>query len=133
MGKDEQVRDVTCKIPAKYYVYVVRTNVTRDGESMFRAVARTKHRQRLSNINEPISYQTLRKATLELVHKAGLDPTILGTHSMRSGGATAATNNGVSDRLFKRHGRSRSDRAKDGYVKYDLEARLSVSRSPGLG
>ena len=67
------------------------------------------------------------------IRKAGLDPTILGTHSMRSGGATAAANNGVSDRLFKRHGRGKSDRSKEGYVKYYLEARLFVSRSLGLG
>ena len=44
-------------------------------------------------------------------------------------GATAAANAGVNDRLFKRHGRWRSDKAKDGYVKDNLEALLSVSKS----
>ena len=40
----------------------------------------------------------------------------IGTHSLRSGGASAAANAGVPDRLFKRHGRWLSDSAKDGYV-----------------
>ena len=53
-------------------------------------------------------------------------------HSLRAGGATAAANAGVSDRLFKRHGRWQSENAKDGYVKDNLEARLKVSKNIGL-
>ena len=45
---------------------------------------------------------------------------------MRSGGATAAANAKVPDRLFKRHGRWCSESAKDGYVK---DSRLQVSQS----
>ena len=48
-------------------------------------------------------------------------------HSLRSGGATAAANAGVLDRLFKRHGRWRSESAKDGYVKDSVSSLLSVS------
>ena len=44
----------------------------------------------------------------------------------RQGGASAAANAGVSDRLFKRHGRWRTDRAKDGYIKASLESLRSV-------
>ncbi|WAQ97973.1 hypothetical protein MAR_022346, partial [Mya arenaria] len=44
-----------------------------------------------------------------------------GFHSLRSGGATAAANKGVKDRMFKRHGRWASEKAKDGYVKDSLE------------
>ena len=51
---------------------------------------------------------------------------------LRIGGATAAANAGVGDRLFKRHGRWRSDKVKDGYVKDNLEALLSVSKSLGI-
>ena len=39
-----------------------------------------------------------------------------GLPSLRSAGASAAANAGISDRLFKGHGRWKSDRAKDGYV-----------------
>ncbi|XP_046567698.1 uncharacterized protein LOC124276085 [Haliotis rubra] len=52
--------------------------------------------------------------------------------SLRSGGATAAANNGIPDRMFKRHGRWRSEKAKDGYVKDKLENRIKVSLSLGL-
>ena len=57
---------------------------------------------------------------------------LFGTHSFRAGGATLAANNGVEDRLFKRHGRWKSESAKDGYVKDLLEARLRVSKSLNL-
>ena len=49
-----------------------------------------------------------------------------------SRGATAAANAKVPDRIFKRHGRWRSENAKDGYVKDSMESRLEVSRSIGL-
>ena len=39
----------------------------------------------------------------------------------------------IPDRCFKRHGRRRSESAKDGYHECDkLEERLSVSKSLGL-
>ena len=62
----------------------------------------------------------------------GLDATKFGMHSFRAGGATAAANAGVPDRLFKRHGRWRSESAKDGYVKDSVKARLSVSKRLNL-
>ncbi|XP_068236956.1 uncharacterized protein [Palaemon carinicauda] len=37
------------------------------------------------------------------------------------GGATSAANNGIKDRLSKRHGRWKSDKAKDGYIKDSLK------------
>ena len=49
-------------------------------------------------------------------------------HSLRAGGATAATNAG----LLTRHGRWRSESAKDGYVKDSVEKWLSVSRNLGI-
>ena len=59
----------------------------------------------------------------------GYSTKLFGLHSLGSGGATAAVIAGVNDRLFKRHGRWRSEKAKDGYVKDNLEALLSVSKS----
>ena len=54
------------------------------------------------------------------------------THSLRSGGATAASNAGVPDRLLKRHGRWASESAKDGYVQDSSSSRLSVSKALGI-
>ena len=48
------------------------------------------------------------------------------------GGATAAANNGISDRLFKRHGRWRTDKAKDGYVEDSIDHRMEVTKQIGL-
>ena len=62
----------------------------------------------------------------------GVDHHQFGLHSLRAGGASAAANAGVPDRLFKRHGRWRSENAKDGYVKDTMEERLEVSRKIGL-
>ena len=53
-------------------------------------------------------------------------------HSLRTGGATAAANVGIADRLFKRHSRWQSENAKDGYVKDNFQSLLSVSKSLGI-
>jgi hypothetical protein len=52
-----------------------------------------------------------------------------GLHSLRSGGATAACNVGVRGRLFKRHGRWRSENAKDDYVKDSINDLMFVSKN----
>ena len=61
-----------------------------------------------------------------------MNPKEFGLHGLRSGGATAAANAGVPDRLFKRHGRWLSENAKDSYVKDKLEDRLGVTRNIGV-
>ena len=74
----------------------------------------------------------MRELLLEKLEKIGLNPKQYGLHSLRAGGATAAANAGVPDRLFKRHGCWRSENAKDGYVKDSLTNRLSVTKDMGL-
>ena len=54
---------------------------------------------------------------------------LFGLHSLRAGGASAAANAGVSDWLFKSHGRWKTDQAKDGYIKDNSESLLLVLRS----
>ena len=48
------------------------------------------------------------------------------------GGASAAANSGVPDRVFQRHGRWKSATAKDWYVEDSTDVKLSVSKSLGL-
>ena len=62
----------------------------------------------------------------------GYVTSLYGMHSLRSGGATLAANNGISDRMFKRHGRWKSETAKDGYVKDTLGDRLAVTKGLDL-
>ena len=79
-----------------------------------------------------LSYTRLRELVLEAFKDIVPDISAIGTHSLRSGGATAAANAGIPDRLFKRHGRWSSDSAKDGYVKDSLSSRLSVFKALGV-
>ena len=58
-----------------------------------------------------------------------MDSSKFGLHA---GGASAAANAGVADRLFKRHGRWRSESAKDGYIKDSERALMSVSKRLNL-
>ena len=97
-----------------------RTAMTLDDQRfLFRPIQRTKHGESLRQSGK-ISYTCLR----ELFKKKGADldlpPSNYGLHSLRAGGATAAANAKVPDRLFKRHGCWRSEAAKDGYVKDDI-------------
>ena len=55
-----------------------------------------------------------------------------GLHSLRSGGASAAANNGVSDRQIAKQGRWSSETARNGYIKDDKKSRLNVTLSLGL-
>ena len=63
-----------------------------------------------------ISYTRTREILLEKLEILGLDKNNFELHSLRAGGATAADNAGVSDRLFKKHDRWKTNKAKDGYV-----------------
>ena len=42
---------------------------------------------------------------MEGLKNIGAETKLFGSHSLRAGGATAAANLGVNDRLFKKHGR----------------------------
>ncbi|KAK3108077.1 hypothetical protein FSP39_000719 [Pinctada imbricata] len=77
-----------------------------------------------------LSYTRVRELLLEKLVFLGLDPTVFGLHSLRSGGATAAANAGISDRLFKKHGRWKSDKAKDGYHGPDMHVSGTQPSAP---
>ncbi len=63
---------------------------------------------------------------LQKLAALGLEVSRYGLHtcSLKAGGATAATNAGMPDRLFKRHGCWKSETAKDGYMKDSMATRL---------
>ena len=99
---------------------------------LFWAIVSTKKDEYLRR-GGSLSYSRLRELLLAKIEQLGMDPKLFGMHSLLAGGATAAANAGVPDRLFKRHGRWRSESAKDGYVKDSVEQRLSVSKSLHVG
>ena len=53
-------------------------------------------------------------------------------HSLGSGGASAAANNGILDRLISKQGRWSSDKAKNDYIKDNIVKRFTVSNTLGL-
>lgn len=79
-----------------------------------------------------LSYTTAREILLSALESLGLNKKYFGLHSLRSGGATAAASAQVQDRIFKKHGRWKTDKAKDGYVKENIAERLSVTQKIGL-
>jgi integrase len=94
---------------------------------LFRGIVHSKNGEHLRAAGG-LSYTRMRELFLKKIAELGFDPKPFGLHSLRAGGATAAANAGVPDRLFKRHGRWRSESAKDGYVKDSLASLWSVSR-----
>ncbi|KAK3085138.1 hypothetical protein FSP39_024971 [Pinctada imbricata] len=115
--------------------YLCMADIKSDSnEFLFRSVSFCKKTNcyKLRKINSPISYTRTREIILGAFNTIGLDKSKFGIHSLRSGGATAAATAGISDRLFKKHGRWRSENAKDGYVREDLLQKLSVSKSLGI-
>ena len=102
-----------------------------DRRFIFRAIQKTKNGEVLRDSGK-ISYSCMRDLFNKKLASLGMPVREFGLHSLRSGGATAAANAKVPDRLFKRHGRWKSENAKDGYVKDSVESRLVVSKSLGL-
>ena len=101
-------------------------------EYLFRNVNKTRTGYKLRNANKPMSYSRFREQFIETFSPYVTDIKNFGLHSLRSGGASAAANGGIPDRLFKRHGRWKSELAKDGYVKDNFSERLSVSQNLNL-
>ena len=61
----------------------------------------------------------------------GIDEAQYSSHSLRHGGATAASAGGAIERLIKAHGRWKSDCVRV-YIHDSLQAKLSVSRAMSL-
>ena len=101
---------------------------------IFRSVSYCKsiNDYKLRSADCVLSYTTIREVIKGMLRKIGMDDARFGVHSLRSGGVSAAAAAGISDRLFKRHGRWRSDLAKDGYVKPSLTEQPSVTMNIGL-
>ena len=98
---------------------------------LFRGIVHTKKGGRL-RASGSLSDTRMRELLLAKLSSLGFNAKSFGVYSLRSGGATAAANAGVPDRLFKRHSHWRSESAKDGYVKDSVSSLLSVSRRLGL-
>ena len=79
-----------------------------------------------------MTYSRALELSRQCLQAIGLNAAEFGLHSFRAGGATAAAQAGVSDRLLKRHGGWKSDRAKDSYIVESQESLLAPSQALGL-
>jgi hypothetical protein len=118
----------TCPVKLLPYYCKIAELRAKSDEYSFRSLQFNKNlnKNTLSGISKPLSYTRERELLLKALVSIGCDNCMLVLHSLRTGGATQAANNNVSDRLFKAHGRWRSENAKDGYVQDSLTAKLSV-------
>ena len=102
-----------------------------DHRFLFRPICKTAKSESLRESGS-ISYSCLRESFRKKLRDLGYDPNIYGLHGLQAGDATAAANNGVPDQFFKRHGRWKSDTAKDGYVEDLMEHTMEVTKQIGL-
>ena len=98
---------------------------------LFTGITKTKNGESL-RASGSLTYSRLRELLRAKLAQLGYNPNEFGIHCLRAGGATKAANAGVPDRLFMRHGRWKSEAAKDGYIEDSIENRLEVSNHLGL-
>ena len=94
------------------------------GHYVFRALYKFKLDHRLVSVNKPLSYSCIRDYFKSSFKDIVLDISLISTHSLRAGAASAAANASIPDRLFQRHGRWKSVSAKNGFVDDSLSSCL---------
>ncbi|XP_053403301.1 integrase/recombinase xerD homolog [Mercenaria mercenaria] len=126
--------NITCPVTLLDRYFCAACLIKGSGQYLFRAVQFCSSTKQfvLRKANKPLSYSRVRELFIEKLNQLGLDHKLFGLHSFRSGGATFSANSGTKDRLWKRHGRWRSETAKDGYIKDSLQDRLSVTLNLNL-
>jgi len=120
-------RSSTPPCPVGVVEKFLRIGGHRKGSKLFRRVQSTKRGVYLRD--QPMSYSRAKELLRKELKREGLDSSLFGIHSLRSGGASAAAALGVPDRLFQRHGGWRSEKARNNYVEESLDSLLLVSQS----
>ncbi|XP_030846300.1 uncharacterized protein LOC115926073 [Strongylocentrotus purpuratus] len=112
----------------KKYINVARISNLDSNHFFFKPAYRSKGVSALIRKDKPLSYTTARERVISLLKEVCGDAN-LGLHSLRAGGATMVANTSTKDRLWKIHGRWKTDKAKDGYVVDTLDNKLEVTKS----
>lgn len=126
-----QTKNKLCPVAMLECYFTLGAITGENTKFLFRGLHTTKNYSKLRS-SGGLSYTRAREVVLDMLTAIGLDRKQFGLHSLRSGGTSAAANSGIPNRFFKRHGRWKSENAKDGYVKDSLDERLKVSRNLGL-
>ena len=117
--------------------YLVKANFKDDEKCnemyLFRAVhtnVKSQHSM-LRQSNLPLSYTTLSDMFKTRMHQIGADQNQFTLHSLRAGGVTLAARSGIPEKLYKSHGRWKSEAVRD-YVTPDITQKLSVTNNMHL-
>lgn len=114
-------------------MYFAWCGFTNDGSQfIFCNINKTKSGCQIRKVNKLLTCLRMWKLFIEAFKSIVPDISNFGLYSLRAGGATVCANSGVPDRLFKKHGRWRSEYEKDGYIRDILDSRLLVSLRLGL-
>ena len=92
----------------------------------------TKTKRGLIPTSHPLSRTRTRESVLNAIKPFVPDIKSYSLHSLRSGGASAASNAHVPPLLISRHGRWRSEKARNVYLQADTSSKLLASRSLGI-
>ena len=97
---------------------------------LFRKISHTPNGMSLRR--QKMTYSRARELFSKHLKGIGLDPSLYGLHSLRSGGTTEAAAWGIPERLIQRHGGWRSEVSMHMYMQETKNALLRVSKSLGL-
>ena len=115
--------------------YLKKTNLIDQPESfLICRLAKTRKGHRAIG-KSAISYNAVRETFMRFIRPICKDKDEwkkFCTHSMRSGGATTASNNGISEREIDLHGRWKSSGSRNRYIKDSISKRLKITESLGL-
>ena len=93
-------------------------------EFVFRSLYKRKNGTHALRSGSRLSYSRARELFILFI--------LYGLHSLRIGGASAAANNDLPDRVIKKHGRWKSEHAKDVYCREDIQHQLLVTLNIGI-
>ena len=108
--------------------YLQKTNIeiSKDGETpLIRRIFKTKKQYKISK-TQGISYSRIREIFKDYNTDIAANPEEHSLHSLRAGKASAAANNGVTDRLVTKQDQWSSEKSRNGYIKDSVSTRLSV-------
>ena len=113
--------------------YLKSTGLSKD-DYLFSRLAKTKRGHNVIG-KIPLSKTSLRRIffeNMEPLWDKNMKKKDYSLHSLRSGGASTAADNNVTDRMIRKQGRWASNSSRDRYIKDNKRKRLSVSQNLGL-
>ena len=98
--------------PVKFlekYLQIANIEISKDGETpLIGRIFKTKKGHKISK-TQGISYSRIREVFKDYITDITANPEKYGLHSLQAGGASAAANNGVTDRLVSKQGQRETD------------------------